>query len=115
MIAGQKIVLDGTGRATPDANTTVVRSLRQEVDGPWRRLRGAAEIDTLDAQILADEIDYNAETEYAEARGNVRYTNRVTNERMKCDRLEYHRDTAWAGSTTSAGPRPPRSTPAPDC
>ena len=106
MIAGQKIVLDGTGRATPDANTTVVRSLRQEVDGPWRRLRGAAEIDTLDAQILADEIDYNAETEYAEARGNVRYTNRVTNERMKCDRLEYHRDTGMGKFYNVSGTSP---------
>ncbi|MCU0245573.1 MAG: hypothetical protein MUC42_03305 [Bryobacter sp.] len=73
----------------PAADEVVIRALRQEVEGPVRRLRGAAELETPDLLIQADEIDYNEETDYAEARGNVRYRNYDGGEQLEAERVEY--------------------------
>ena len=39
--------------------------------------------------LRADEIDYNEETHYAEARGHVKYTSFDRGEELEADRVEY--------------------------
>lgn len=41
-------------------------------------------------RLQADEIDYNRDTEYAEARGNVHFENFARGEKLNCDRVEYN-------------------------
>ena len=72
---------------------------RQESDpsSDMYKLRGhcpddCAEIESVDFLIKADEIDYNRETEYAEARGHVYYENFTEGEKIYADKAEYHAD-----------------------
>lgn len=66
-----------------------VQGVHQEEDGPVVHLRVGAEVETTDMLLKAEEIDYNTETGYAEARGNVRFKNYDRGETLECDRLEY--------------------------
>jgi len=82
----------------PDPDTYVFRNA-QESDGTTSiiKLRGhcplnCAEIETVDLIIKADEIDYNRDTEYAEARGQVYYENFNEGEKMFADKAEYQVD-----------------------
>ncbi|MEO8662443.1 MAG: LPS assembly protein LptD [Bryobacteraceae bacterium] len=77
--------------APPDG-TTVIMGTVQEVEGPWRRLRGATSIETITFLLTAEEIDYNEEAGYAEARRNVHYKNFDTGEDLYADKVEYHID-----------------------
>ncbi|MFN0170159.1 MAG: LPS-assembly protein LptD [Bryobacteraceae bacterium] len=61
----------------------------QKFDGPWWRGRGRVRITTPDMELKADEIDYNRETEYAEARGNVYFKHLQRNEEVWAERAEY--------------------------
>ena len=58
-------------------------------DGEWFRLRGSAQIETADALLRADEIDYNEATGYIEARGNASYESFTGGERLEAARIEY--------------------------
>ena len=62
----------------------------QEVDGPWRRLRGKVTIEGAEMLFRADEVDYNEETGAAEARGNVFFQHFTRKEQVWADRLEYN-------------------------
>ncbi len=62
----------------------------QEDDGDWIYLRGRHEIETTDSELRADELDYNKETGYVEARGKVEYQNFVTQEKLYADRVQYY-------------------------
>lgn len=59
-------------------------------EGDWVYLRGRSEIETTDSELRADELDYNKETGYVEARGKVEYQNFVTQEKLYADRVEYY-------------------------
>ncbi len=72
------------------ADEVLLSALTQEADWPWRRLRGSARVETVEMLLQADEIDYNAETEYAEARGNVRFRRYSSGEELEADRVEYN-------------------------
>jgi LPS-assembly protein len=65
-------------------------AVSQETDGPWRRLRGMARVETADMVLKADEIDYNEETKYAEARGNVYFQRFADGEEIRADRVEHN-------------------------
>ena len=58
--------------------------------GDWIYLRGRHRIDTTIRELRADEIDYNKETDYVEARGKVEYQNFVTQEKLYADKVEYY-------------------------
>ncbi len=73
----------------PAADEIIVRAVRQETEGAMRRLRGKVELETAEALLSADEIDYNELTGFAEARGNVRYKNYDGGEELRCARAEY--------------------------
>ncbi len=52
-------------------------------------LRGNAVVETADERLSADEIDYDEDTHFAEARGNVHYENFESGEKIDCARAEY--------------------------
>lgn len=54
------------------------------------KLRGKARVETRDVLITADEIDYDENNDYAEARGNVYFKHFVENEELWADKVEYN-------------------------
>jgi len=64
--------------------------LRQEMEGPIRKLRVAARIETTEMLLTADEIDYNELTGDADARGNVSFENFENGEKLTAVRMEYN-------------------------
>ena len=73
----------------PGPDEVRVQYINLNAKAPVYELRGAAEVETTESLLKADEIDYNEETGYAEARGNVYLKNLDTGEEMWCDRAEY--------------------------
>jgi LPS-assembly protein len=73
----------------PAPDEIIVRAIRQEVEGSVRRLRGKVELETAEAKLTADEVDYDEATGLAEARGNVVYFNYSGGEELRCARAEY--------------------------
>src|SRR5438105_3854688 len=49
----------------PPVNSYDLDAVTIESDGPLRKLRGAARIETTEMVLYADEVDYNADTNYA--------------------------------------------------
>jgi len=60
------------------------------MDGPVRKLRVSARLETTEMLLTADEIDYNEETGDAEARGNVTFENFQTGEKLTATRINYN-------------------------
>ena len=73
----------------PEPDRVIVRAVRQEAAGSKYRLRGRAELETAEALLTADEVDYDEASGMAEARGNVRYKNYSGGEELRCDRAIY--------------------------
>lgn len=69
-----------------------ISAVTQEIDGPWRHARGSVRLETSELVLFADELDYNEETDYAEARGNVHYRHFARNEELWASKVEYHLD-----------------------
>jgi LPS-assembly protein len=76
----------------PEQNIVNISATRQEVDGPWRRFRGAVRLETSDSLLTADEVDYNDDTKDAVARGHVHFEHYVNGDIMDCDHAEYNTD-----------------------
>jgi len=66
-----------------------IEAVLQEREGPIYRLRGKASIETAELLIEADEIDFNEEMNYAEARGNVHLLSFREGEEVWAERAEY--------------------------
>jgi LPS-assembly protein len=64
----------------------------QSSEGPEKKLRGHAQVESSSVLVRADEIDYNADTGDVNARGHVYYHNFLKNEQLWCDHLEYNID-----------------------
>lgn len=71
------------------AGEVLVLATYKEIEGPWTHLKGASELRMPGMVLRADEIDYNSETGYAEARGNVYYENFERKEKIWATRVEY--------------------------
>jgi LPS-assembly protein len=67
----------------------LIRAVSQEAEGQFFRLRGAALVETSEMRVRADEIDYDQESGYVEARGNVLFEHFDGGERLEADRVEY--------------------------
>jgi len=82
----------GTLRPGAPAADEIVTSavLRQEMDGPVRKLRVAARLETIEMLLTADEIDYNEQTGEADARGSVTFENFQNGEKLTAIRMEYN-------------------------
>src|SRR5688572_23668235 len=74
----------------PAADEVLIRAAVQESEGSVHRLRGAAVVETTEMILRADEIDYDAERGYAEARGNVRFDHLAGGEHLEADKVEYN-------------------------
>ena len=77
----------------PDAEHVHIESVSQEVDGSLRHLRGSVRIETTDMQLKADEVDYDADTGEAEARGHVHFEHFVHGEKLDCEKAQYNINT----------------------
>ena len=101
----QKVVKDANAptktlrRDVPDPDHYRIHG-HQESNGSTDlyKLRGhcpedCAEIETVDFLLKADEIDFNNETQYAEARGNVYYENFAEGYKIYARKAEYQADT----------------------
>jgi len=75
--------------AQPGPNETLVRSLVQEKEGPWYRLRGAVQLETSAILLKADEAEYNEETAEVRARGNVYFRDKERGDELWAESLEY--------------------------
>lgn len=73
----------------PANNEVFVRAATQESEGQFHKLRGAAVVETTEMILKADEIDYDAEKGYAEARGNVKFDHFAGGEHIEADKVEY--------------------------
>ena len=89
---GQQLKSRTPPPGAPEKNWINVDAVNQEVDGPWRHLRGSARVETNDSLLTADEIDYNSETAKALARGHVHFEHYVNGDVMDCDHAEYDLD-----------------------
>src|SRR5437773_4538304 len=76
----------------PPPNFVDVDAVTLEVEGPLRKLRGAARVQTTEMVLYADEIDYNSDTTYAEARGSVHFKHFTRNEEIFASKVEYNMD-----------------------
>lgn len=68
----------------------IVRGVTQTREGDWFRLRGSAEVETVDSLIRADEIDYNEATGQVLARGNVRFESFERGEQLAAGHVDYN-------------------------
>lgn len=64
----------------------------EDLDGSWRHFRGHVRIETPDMQILADELDWNTDSDYVEARGHVHFEYFARGEKLDCDKAQYYLD-----------------------
>jgi LPS-assembly protein len=76
----------------PPADSYDIDAITQDVDGPIRKLRGHVRLATSEMVLYANEIDFNADTGYAEARGNVHYQNFLRHEEIFASKVEYYTD-----------------------
>jgi LPS-assembly protein len=81
---------------------------QQESDGKVLHLRGNARVETADALLTADEIDYDQATHEAVARGKVHYESFSHGEKLNCDRAEYNTETKTGKFYNVNGTSPPR-------
>jgi LPS-assembly protein len=73
----------------PPPDQVFVSAVTQEAEGSMYRLRGAAVVETTEMILKADEIDYDQQKGYAEARGNVKFDHFAGGEHLEADRVEY--------------------------
>lgn len=75
--------------STLDPSEILVRALRSRVEGKLYYFRGAVSLETTDYLITCDELDYDSDSGYAEARGNVHFNVFERGEEIEADRVEY--------------------------
>ncbi len=87
-----KKVLPVRPDAPTDPKEVFISQDEQDVDGSWRHLRGHVRIETPDMQIKADQLDWNTDTNYVEARGHVHFEYYARGEKLDCDKAQYYLD-----------------------
>jgi LPS-assembly protein len=76
--------------APPPYEWNIAADRRFESEGHIYHLRGHASIEGTDVLLTADEIDYDEDAHYLEARGNVVFHQYVQDEEVHADRAEYN-------------------------
>ncbi|MGA3203441.1 MAG: LPS assembly protein LptD [Bryobacteraceae bacterium] len=89
-----KRVLPVRPDAPKDPKEYFISQDEQDLDpnGSWRHLRGHIRIENASMQIRADELDWNTETDYIEARGHVHFEYFARGEKLDCDKAQYYLD-----------------------
>ena len=88
----KEYMVEDTCIVQAQTETTPTPTCEQERDGNWRHLRGNVRIESADMQIKADELDWNTETDYVEARGHVHFEYYARGEKLDCDKVQYYLD-----------------------
>ncbi len=82
-----------------------VDAVTQETEGSLRHLRGSVRLESEDILLTADEVDYNEDTAWAEARGHVKFESFKDGDKLQCDHAKYNLNseegTFWDVSGTS--------------
>src|SRR5437763_5686050 len=92
----------------PPENELRLHAVRQDSNGPWRYLHLAAEIETSDMVITADEIKYNSDTNWAYAQGHVHLEHFNTGDKLDADHAEYNLKTEEGKFYNVSGTSPPK-------
>src|SRR5262249_25692334 len=74
----------------PGPRDVRVEAVTQESEGSIYHGRGSVRLETAEALLKADEVDYNEETGDAEARGNVYFKHFHGNEEIYAEKVEYN-------------------------
>jgi LPS-assembly protein len=74
----------------PPPNTFFTSAIQQEKNGSNYILRGNAQLEATDWILKADEIEYDEESREAHARGNVRFEDFKTGEKLNASRIDYN-------------------------
>jgi LPS-assembly protein len=77
----------------PAQDEIQMKGVINESDGSIRHLRGNAEVETSEMIISADEIDYDSDTAWANARGHVHLEHFATGDKINADHAEYNLQT----------------------
>lgn len=82
-----------------------VDAVTQETEGSLRHLRGDVRLESDAILLTADEVDYNEDTGWAEARGHVKFESFKEGDKLQCDHARYNLNTEqgafWDVSGTS--------------
>jgi LPS-assembly protein len=82
-----------------------VDAVSQETEGSMRHLRGSVRLESEDILLTADEIDYDEDTGWADARGHVKFESFKEGDKLQCSRAKYNLNsesgTFWDVSGTS--------------
>lgn len=62
----------------------------QTSEAEWKYLKGAAKLQTSEMLIMADEIDFNSDTDWAYARGHVHMEHYASGDILNADHAEYN-------------------------
>jgi LPS-assembly protein len=90
-VASPAVRLPQTVRpGAPPPGEAFIEAISKQVQGGVYNLRGKARIETREALITADEIDYDEESGDAQARGNVYFRHFLENEELWADRVDYN-------------------------
>jgi LPS-assembly protein len=73
-----------------DKRDVLVHAVTQEAEGKTYRLRGSAMLETVEMRLKADEIDYDQESGYVEARGRVHFQHFDGGEEIFAEKVEYY-------------------------
>ncbi len=92
----------------PPENEIWYSAVRQESNGALRYLRGDAKLETSEMVITADQIDYNSDTDWAVARGQVHLEHFVSGDNLFADHGEYNIKTQEGRFYSVHGTAPPK-------
>jgi LPS-assembly protein len=92
----------------PAADEISIEALSQKQDGDMIYLRGECKIETTETLVKADEIDYNRDTHWAEARGHVHFENFVNGDKLEADHGKYNLQSDEGTFYVVSGTSPPK-------
>ncbi len=97
----------------PEPDEIFVSAVTQEREGSVYKLRGKVRLETREALLEADEVDYDEDTGDSEARGNVHFKHFAGNEELWCERADYNLNEETGKFYTVRGTSPAKIDPRP--
>ena len=85
-VLGQPSPIHPLRSGAPAQDEIVIHAVSQKQDGEMIYLKGDCRIETTETLVKADEIDYNRDTHWAEARGHVHFENFVNGDKLEAAR-----------------------------
>jgi LPS-assembly protein len=92
----------------PAQDEIVVHAVSQDQQGEMIYLKGDCKIETTETIVQADEIDYNRDTHWAEARGHVHFESFVNGDKLDADHGRYNLQSDEGTFYVVTGTSPPK-------